>query len=325
MNPPSIQDLEVPVIAVMNKKILSKIRNRVSGPSAELLKEDIKSFFKQTKITTLGFVWYFCGSNKFFNSVKAGLYEEYYDAQENCLNVDGIKLPYAALDELSLFSLYDILGHTYLPLTNYCFKSVNEAFCLEGPQEYKSAKLKTNDIVIDAGANVGIFSAFASNKCCADNECGRVYAFEPVPENIKILEQTAALNKGIVMMPYALSDTSSVTDIYLDSKGISTHTIIRELSQKSMNKIQIQTTTLDHFVHQNNIPRIDFIKSDIEGAERYMLMGAKQVLKDFAPKLAICTYHLPDDPKVLRELILDANPNYVIEERWKKMYAHVPG
>ena len=55
-----------------------------------------------------------------------------------------------------------------------------------------------------------------------------------------------------------------------------------------------------------------------------MLMGAKQVLKEFAPKIAICKYHLPDDPQILRELILDGNPNYVIEERWKKIYAYVP-
>ncbi|MDR2600473.1 MAG: FkbM family methyltransferase, partial [Oscillospiraceae bacterium] len=88
--------------------------------------------------------------------------------------------------------------------------------------------------------------------------------------------------------------------------------------------IKVQTIDLDSFVNENNLPRIDFIKADIEGAERYMLMGAKQVLKDFAPKLSLCKYHLPDDSKVLKELILDANPNYVIEERWKKMYAYVP-
>jgi len=52
-----------------------------------------------------------------------------------------------------------------------------------------------------------------------------------------------------------------------------------------------------------------------------MLMGAKRVLREFAPKISICTYHLPDDPEVLRKLILEANPQYVIEERWKKMYA----
>jgi len=81
---------------------------------------------------------------------------------------------------------------------------------------------------------------------------------------------------------------------------------------------------LDTFSHEKNLSRIDFIKADIEGAERHMIKGAKYVLRESAPKIAICTYHLPDDPEVLRELILDANPNYVITEKYKKMYAHVP-
>ena len=76
---------------------------------------------------------------------------------------------------------------------------------------------------------------------------------------------------------------------------------------------------------QIHIPRVDFIKADIEGSERHMLMGARRVLKEFAPKLSLCTYHLPDDPQVMREIILDANPRYRIEERWKKMYAWVEG
>jgi len=80
-------------------------------------------------------------------------------------------------------------------------------------------------------------------------------------------------------------------------------------------KIEVRTTTLDNFVHENNLQKVDFIKADIEGAERIMLKGARQVLRDFSPKLSICTYHFPDDPQVLRELTLDANPNYVIEEK----------
>ena len=53
-------------------------------------------------------------------------------------------------------------------------------------------------------------------------------------------------------------------------------------------------------------------------------MGAKRILKEFAPKLALCTYHLSDDPEVMEKLILDANPNYVIEHKWQKLYAYVP-
>ena len=72
------------------------------------------------------------------------------------------------------------------------------------------------------------------------------------------------------------------------------------------------------------LTRIDFIKADIEGAERNLLRGAQEILKTFAPKLALCAYHLPDDPKVLRDLILRANPDYVVTERFKKLYARIP-
>ena len=82
-------------------------------------------------------------------------------------------------------------------------------------------------------------------------------------------------------------------------------------------------STLDAFVEANGITKIDYIKSDIEGFERNLLRGAQQTLKRLAPKLAICTYHFPDDPQVLESLILKANPNYTVVHLRHKLFAMV--
>ncbi|GHV33865.1 hypothetical protein FACS1894187_03280 [Synergistales bacterium] len=69
---------------------------------------------------------------------------------------------------------------------------------------------------------------------------------------------------------------------------------------------------------------MDFIKADIEGYERYMLKGAAKTLKKFAPKLALCTYHLPDDPEVMEKIIKEANPAYNVIQKRTKLFASVP-
>jgi hypothetical protein len=55
-----------------------------------------------------------------------------------------------------------------------------------------------------------------------------------------------------------------------------------------------------------------------------MLTGAQEVLRKFEPRLSLCTYHLPDDPAVLKELILRANPKYKVIQRKMKLFAYVP-
>ena len=86
----------------------------------------------------------------------------------------------------------------------------------------------------------------------------------------------------------------------------------------------VETISIDDFVRENNLPHVDFIKSDIEGFERNLLKGAQETLKNFAPKLALCTYHLPDDPEIMAGLIKKANPKYNIVQKRMKLFASVP-
>jgi len=187
---------------------------------------------------------------------------------------------------------------------------------LEGPYELGDVKIEKGDVVFDFGARMGLFSIMTANFDCL------CYAFEPMPSNIIWLKELVQINPHIKIAPYAVSDQNG--NAWFDNyDATSVFGKISESNEKN-NKFKVDCITIDSFVEQNNISRVDFIKADIEGAERLLLKGATRVLKEFSPKISICKYHLPDDPEVLVDLILKANPNYIIEEKYMKIYAYVP-
>lgn len=182
----------------------------------------------------------------------------------------------------------------------------------EGAYEYGSVQLKEGDIVFDCGANIGIFSAVAAWKGAS------VYAFEPLQECFLQLQKQADIcsNGRIFPVNYALSNHCGQETIFFSEAGM-TEASLFGIGEKQ----SVEVITIDEYVRQNGIKHVDFIKADIEGAERDMLSGAKETLRKFAPKLAICTYHRPDDKEVLSKIIMEANPDYHIEYKWKKLYA----
>jgi FkbM family methyltransferase len=195
----------------------------------------------------------------------------------------------------------------------------------EGPYGYTDGgfdvSVKKGDVVIDAGAYIGDFSAYAAAK-------GAVcYAFEPTETTFQLLRKTAELNGGkIIPVQKGLGNIEGDVELFIDNGNAGGNTINAKWSGDGKRKKNISTikiTTLDTFVREQGLTKVDFIKADIEGAERDMLAGARNTLKTFAPNLAICTYHLPDDPQVLERLILDANPKYKVRQGPKKLYASV--
>jgi hypothetical protein len=74
--------------------------------------------------------------------------------------------------------------------------------------------------------------------------------------------------------------------------------------------LEVRATTVDIEVNRLGLDQLDFLKMDIEGAERHALAGARETLAHFAPSMAICVYHKLDDPEVVAEVVLDARPDY---------------
>jgi FkbM family methyltransferase len=191
----------------------------------------------------------------------------------------------------------------------------------EGPYGYTDGSfdvtVKAGDVVIDAGAWVGDFSAYSAAKGA------RVFAFEPVSSTFQILTETAALAEAGAIVPVkkGLGKEAAQIPIYSNPSNSGANSVVIGTAGTPSETIDI--CTLDSFVAEHNLTRVDFIKADIEGAERDLLRGAAETLRKFAPKLALCTYHLTDDPQVLENLILEINPRYKVVHLRHKLFAAV--
>lgn len=250
--------------------------------------------------------------------------EKYFDFK-------GIRLPDGRADAefMDIFSyifMDTFLFHLYLN-DEYDSKSceILDLIMSEGPYCYQDRKsgfmvdINPGDIVLDAGAYIGDFSVLAAYYG------GVVYAFEPMEAQHRYLNKTVKLNPDLKIVPVkkGLGKSRSKGAI---KKGVNAGAnYIYEGSGSRADVEEIEITSVDEFVSENGLERVDFIKADIEGHERYLLEGARKTLADFAPRLAICTYHRPDDAKVLESLILDANPAYEVRHLRNKLFACVPG
>lgn len=193
----------------------------------------------------------------------------------------------------------------------------NRAFVIEGPYKGGGVDLSKGDVVLDVGANIGLFSIYSADKI---GEEGKVYSFEPINKTSLILEKNLKEN-GVVsrveIVEKALGDENK--DVYFNVGGI----LGESHKTENTNGVLVNQVTLDSFVFGNNLEKVSFIKADIEGEERNMLMGAEKTIKKFKPKLAICIYHLEDDPEVIEKIIKGFVPEYKIYKNSKKIFAWI--
>jgi len=178
---------------------------------------------------------------------------------------------------------------------------VVEAFYFE-QYAYKNVKPSSGDVIIDAGAYFGDtalwFSKYIGN--------GRVYAFEPMEDNFKILKENIkanSLEKIVIPVKKGVGETESKLKISGYAGGAS-------VEFGGSNGKTIDIISIDKFVSDNKIEHVDFIKMDIEGAELSALKGAAETIKKFKPKLAICVYHKGKDILEIPEYLISIVPEY---------------
>lgn len=165
-----------------------------------------------------------------------------------------------------------------LPISNDSY-ALWHTFYLEHYRLKDICEALPGETVFDIGGYVGDTAVYFAEKV---GPKGAVYTFEPdewmkekIQENITKFEIP-----NVRLVPYALSD---------GKKKLYMQQLIAGDEQKDA--IAVEAVSLDDFVTEKSIDRVDFMKFDIEGAETDALCGARSTIAKLRPKIALSIYH----------------------------------
>jgi FkbM family methyltransferase len=179
--------------------------------------------------------------------------------------------------------LYNITGVGELNSISYNTTSLMEQYLCD-------ELISPGMIIIDGGASKGntaeLFLDYIKGT-------GMIYSFEPTENSYNILKEkklpnVQCIQKGLYSRECELE--FDVSDINPAGNAFRKESVVYS------NKVTtVPVISIDEFVQDNIIPRIDYIKLDIEGSELEALKGAKETINQHHPNMAVCIYHNEGD------------------------------
>lgn len=184
--------------------------------------------------------------------------------------------------------LEDIFGATFeLDLKDHIQRNV--FLGVYEPKETALLKswLRPGMTFVDIGANIGYFSALASNLV---GKNGKVFSFEPSPYAFSKLKKMtiSAPNQNIETFSYALSDESGTLNLPVPAEGNHTPSL---LDKSNSNQVAVDVRRLDECLPIDKISKFDFLKIDVEGFELKALQGAEKLLRSGKIKNILCEFN----------------------------------
>jgi FkbM family methyltransferase len=150
--------------------------------------------------------------------------------------------------------------------------------------EYRFAKnfIKDGMIIFDVGANVGEYTSYLLSL----NSEIIVHCFEPVISTFSALKNNPIIvdnRNKIVLNNLGVGDKEEQREIYIfgEKSGLNSLFVEKKHSNESQNLIKevIKIITLDNYISDKELNKIDLIKIDVEGADLLVLEGMKNILQ----------------------------------------------
>jgi FkbM family methyltransferase len=159
-------------------------------------------------------------------------------------------------------------------------------------------------VTIDVGAYVGYYTLIAAQA----NPAGRVHAFEPLPSIHQRLRRNIKLNRAgnVECIACAVSDTSGEAEFYhVDANLPTSSSLSLEFMRASGEFVssRVPVITLDRYVADRGISRVDLLKIDTESTEARVLRGMRTTLERDHPDIVCEVLPGTSNEMVLEELL----------------------
>jgi FkbM family methyltransferase len=167
------------------------------------------------------------------------------------------------------------------------------------------------DIVLDCGASDGDFTQEALKAGAS-----KVVSIEISPITVECLRRNLApeIAQGRVMVyPKGVWDRDDSLVLNVNDSNFAANSVVLRWGPMHATTLKVPLTTIDEIVTELNLPKVDFIKMDVEGAEVRAIAGARATMARFKPRLAIAAEHKPDDEFTIPAAVRRVRADYQMQ------------
>jgi len=170
-------------------------------------------------------------------------------------------------------------------------------------------------VFVDVGAYVGAWTLYMARRGT------RVVAFEPSPSSFRLLTRLTRKYPHVTVFPYALGEGNYSASINLHVVH-GYDSLVKMAPEFVGKKVKTSVRTLDSF----KIQKVGLVKIDTEGYEVPVLVGAKETIRKWKPRLII-EVHAPYEEQMSKilSILKDYGYEWVTYHRPRTMQPHVIG
>lgn len=147
--------------------------------------------------------------------------------------------------------------------------------------KFLMSAVKDNDVVLDVGANLGWYTLNWLKKL----ENVTVFSFEPMIETYNCLASNLILNglKTKNAFNFGLSNTNAEIEFFFDNERCGASSMVNLRGTENTRQLKAVVKKLDDVFSSLGVDKLDFIKCDVEGAEKLVFEGGIETVKKYRP------------------------------------------